>query len=122
MYCAGKLISVNVRKHDGLPGLLTLFLEYFDTIKRIKEEIYLDKNVKVHPNQQQIYFEEKLLDDDNLTLSQCGIMNGSQVAIRGRCKCRSYYIMLSLYSSTGHYIPIALALIAVSKVEMVICH
>lgn len=85
-YYAGKLISVNVRKHDGLPGFLTLFLEYFDTIKCIKEEVYSDKNMKVPPNQQQVYFEEKLLDDDNLTLSQCGITNGSQVAIRGRCK------------------------------------
>ena len=87
MYYTGKLISVNARKHDGLPGFLTVFLEYFDAIKRIKEYVYLDKNMKVPPNQQQIYFEEKLLDDDTLTLSQCGINNGSQVAIKGRCKC-----------------------------------
>ena len=85
-YYSGKLISVNVRKRDGLPGFLTLFLEYFDTIKRIKEEVCLDKNMKVPPNQQQIFFEEKLLDDD-LTLSQCGIKNGSQVSIQGRCSC-----------------------------------
>lgn len=61
---------MSTKKHDGLPGLLTLYLEYFDTVKRMKVEIYLDKNVMVPPLQQQLFFEEKLLDD-NLTLSQC---------------------------------------------------
>ena len=82
-FLIGKLISVIVKKHDCLPGLLTLYLEYFDTVKQMKEEIYLDKNMKVPPQQQQLFFEEKSLDD-HLTLSQCGIQNGSQVIIRGK--------------------------------------
>ena len=80
----GKSISVIVKKNDGLPGLLTLYLEYFDTVKRMKEEIYLDKNMKVPPQQQQLLLKQKLLDD-NLTLSQCGIENGSQVTLKGIC-------------------------------------
>ena len=80
----GKLISVNVKKLDGLAGFLTVYLEYFDTVKRIKDEIYLDKNMKVPPSQQQLFFNDQLLDD-NLTLSQCGMENGSQVAVRGTC-------------------------------------
>ena len=73
---------MNVKKLDGLAGFLTVYLEYFDTVKRIKDEIYLDKNMKVPPSQQQLFLNDQLLDD-NLTLSQCGMENGSQVAVRG---------------------------------------
>ena len=94
---AGKLISVVVKKHDGLPGLIILYLECFDTVKRMKEEIYLDKNMKVPPPQQQLFFEEELLDD-NLTLSQCGIENGSQVIIRGNlfCDITNFFVFIRI--------------------------
>ena len=88
-YCAlpvyysflGKLISIRVKKQDGLPGFLTLYFEYFDTIKSIKEGINLDKNLRVPQSQQQLFLEENLLEDD-LTLSQCGIENGSQIVLK----------------------------------------
>ena len=76
------MISVSIIKKCGLPGVLTLYLEYFDTVKSVKEGIYMDKNMKVPPSQQQLFFNERPLDD-SLTLSQCGIENGSQIVVRG---------------------------------------
>ena len=81
---AGKLVSVHIKKHDGLPGSLILYLEYFDTVQTVKEGIYLDKNMRVPRSQQQLFLEEELLDDSQ-TLSQCGIEDGSQVIIKGNC-------------------------------------
>ena len=80
--CAGKLVSVYVKKHDGLPGFLILYLEYFDTVQSIKERVNSDKNLRVPQSQQQLFLEENLLED-NLTLSQCGIENGSQISVKG---------------------------------------
>ena len=80
--CAGKLVSVYVKKHDGLPGFLILYLEYFDTVQSIKERVNSDKNLRVPQSQQQLFLEENLLED-NLTLSQCGIENGSQIILKG---------------------------------------
>ena len=79
---SGKLISVEIKKDDGLPGLLILYLEYFDTVQSIKEGIYLDRNMQVPQSQQQLFLEEKLLDDSQ-TLSQCGIEDGSQIIVKG---------------------------------------
>ena len=59
-----------------------MFLEYFDTVQSIKEEINLDKDMKVPQSQQQLFLDEKLLED-NLTLSECGIQDGSQLTVRG---------------------------------------
>ena len=83
-FYAGKLVSVHVKKDDGLPGLLILYMEYFDTILSIKEGIYLDRNMRVPQAQQQLFLEDKLLDDSQ-TLSQCGIEDGSQVIIKSKC-------------------------------------
>lgn len=79
------MISINVKKLDDLPGFLTLYLEYFDTVKCMKDGIYMDRNTRVPPSQQQLFFEEKPLNDDSLTLSECGMENGSQVEVRGTC-------------------------------------
>ena len=92
----GKLISVNVKKLDGLAGFLMVYLEYFNTVKQIKDEIYLDKNMKVPPSQQQLFLNDQLLDD-NLTLSQCGMENGSQVAVRGTLCTLIIYHFKNLY-------------------------
>lgn len=80
--CAGKLVSVHVKKQDGLPGFLTLYLEYFDTVRSIKEGINLDKNMRVAQSQQQLFLEENLLED-SLTLSECGIEDGCQILVKG---------------------------------------
>ena len=91
----GKMISVSIKKF-GLHGVLTLYLEYFDTVKSVKEGIYTDKNMKVPPSQQQLFFNERPLDD-SLTLSQCGIENGSQIVVRGiNATCKGYSIMYRL--------------------------
>ena len=59
-----------------------MYLEYFDTVQSIKDRINLDKNMRVPQSQQQLFFEEKLLED-NVTLSQCGIEDGSQISVKG---------------------------------------
>ena len=99
------MISVSVKKF-GLPGVLTLYLEYFYTVKSVKEGIYVDKNMKVPPNQQQLFFNERPLDD-SLTLSQCGIENGSQIVVRdikfnATCTVCNQVMSVSMHAFIDH--------------------
>ena len=75
------MISLRIQDSNQC-GIVTVHLEYFDSVKRLKEEIHLEMNMRVPPDQQLLFFQHQQLED-NFTLSQCGIMDNSLIVLKG---------------------------------------
>ena len=70
-------------------------------MQSIKEGVYLDRNMRVPQSQQQLFLEEKLLDDSQ-TLSQCGIEDRSQIIVKGMCMpWRYHYVCMPFWKVVG---------------------
>lgn len=78
---AGKMIAIKVKSDNSIPDMFTLNLEYFETIKDMKEKIYTLR--RAPPCRQQLFLGENELKEYQ-TLTECGLQNGSCINLKGK--------------------------------------